>query len=118
LASVGAARADRVRPAVQPRTRQRRRARTQARARSGILWIAISGILLTGVVFVSVAVLRLNLALDHANGQRTQLQADIATLQGQLATELASPRIQATAEKELGVKQVDDSDVGYINLAK
>ena len=38
----------------------------QARARGGILWIAVSGILLAGVVFVNVAVLRLNLALDSA----------------------------------------------------
>ena len=119
MASVGAARADRVAaPAVRPRPRPNRRARTRARARGGILWIAVSGILLTGVVFVSVSVLRLNLALDGANGQRTQLQSDIASLQAQLATELASPRIQANAEKELGVSPVDLSTVRYVNLGK
>lgn len=119
MASVGAARADRaVAPAARPRPRPTRRSRTRARARGGILWIAVSGILLTGVVFVSVSVLRLNLALDHANGRRTQLQSDIASLQAQLATELASPRIQANAEKELGVSAVDPSDVRYVNLGK
>jgi cell division protein FtsL len=70
------------------------------------------------VVFVSVAVLRLNLALDSANGQRTQLQSDVAALQGQLATQLGSPRIQSQAESQLGVVQVDPSEVGYVDLSK
>jgi cell division protein FtsL len=118
LASTSLARAAAAEPAVRARPRQRRRSRTQARARVGVVWIVVSGILLTGVVFVSVSVLRLNLALDHANGQRTQLRSDIASLQAQLATELASPRIQATARKELGVKPADPSEIGYVDLAK
>ncbi|MGH3050569.1 MAG: hypothetical protein ACRDLK_10450 [Gaiellaceae bacterium] len=118
MASVAGARAAIAEPVVQPRARPRRRTRTQARARRGILWIVVSGILLTGVVFVSVSVLRLNLALDKANGQRAQLRADIASLQGQLATELASPRIQAKAEQQLHVAPVDPSEVGYVDLTK
>jgi cell division protein FtsL len=90
----------------------------QARARGGILWIAVSGILLAGVVFVNVAVLRLNLALDSANTQRTKLRADNAALQSQLSSELASSHIQTRAAKELGLVYVDPGQYRYVNLAK
>ena len=62
-------------PLARPRTRSRAR---KARARGGILWIAIGGILLAGVVFVNVAVLQLNLRLDSANAERTKLMAENA----------------------------------------
>jgi hypothetical protein len=41
----------------------------------------VSGILLAGVVFVNVAVLRLNLALDGATADRVKLHAENAALQ-------------------------------------
>jgi cell division protein FtsL len=114
------ARAAVAQPAARPRPRpqSRRRTRTQARARHGILWIAISGILLAGVVFVSVAVLRMNIALDRANSQRADLRAQIASLQGQVATEVASWRIQSQAQQKLGLVAVDPSDIGYVDLSK
>jgi len=64
-------------PLARPRPRTRSRVR-KARARGGILWIAIGGILLTGVVFVNVVVLQLNLRLDSANAERSKLLADNA----------------------------------------
>ena len=100
-----------------PSTRKRAKAQ-RARARSGILWIAVSGILLAGVVFVNVAVLRLNLALDSANSERTKLRAEDAALSSQLSGELASWRIQARASKELGLVYADPGQYGYVNLAK
>jgi cell division protein FtsL len=107
----------RSRRAAAPATRKRARAQ-RARARGGILWIAISGILLAGVVFVNVAVLRLNLALDSANSERTKLRAQDAALSSQLSGELASWRIQARASKELGLVYADPGQYGYVNLAK
>jgi cell division protein FtsL len=101
-------------PIARPRRRTRRRAR--ARARGGILWIVVSGILLAGVVFVNVAVLQLNLSLDRANGDRSKLRADIAALQSQLSTELASQRIQSRAAQQYGL--VYTTNYGYVNLAK
>lgn len=98
------------------RTRKRRRAR--ARARGGILWIAVSGILLTGVVFVNVAVLRLNIALDSANSERAKLRAENAALQSQLSSELASPRIQQRARRTFGLVPADPSTIGYVDLSK
>lgn len=104
---------------VRPRqVRAKSRARKRARARGGILWIAVSGILLAGVVFVNVAVLRLNLALDSTNAERVKLRAQDAALQSQLSSTLASPRIQSQAAKQFGLVYADPSQYGYVNLAR
>ena len=106
----------RPRPRTKPRTKTRKR--TQARARGGILWIVVSGILLTGVVFVNVAVLRLNLSLDSTNSERTKLRAENALLQSNLSRELASSQIQTRAGKEFGLTYADPTQYGYVNLAR
>jgi cell division protein FtsL len=108
----------RPRPRTKPKTRTKTRKRTHARARGGILWIAVSGILLAGVVFVNVAVLRLNLSLDSTNSERTKLRAENAALQSNLSRELASSQIQTRAAKEFGLTYADPSQYGYVNLAK
>src|ERR1700751_776361 len=100
------------------RRRPRRAAYRPARARGGIVWIAVSGILLAGVVFVNVAVLRLNISLDSANNQRAKLRAENAALQSQLSSALASPRIQARARSEDGLVPADPSTIGYVDLSK
>ena len=100
-------------PLARPRPRSRARAR---RARGGILWIAIGGILLAGVVFVNVAVLQLNLRLDSANTERSKLLADNAALQTQYSRLISSPRITAAAKKQFGLVYRDPS--GYVDLAK
>jgi cell division protein FtsL len=105
-------------PAPRKRRKPRTRARSRSRARGGILWIAVSGILLAGVVFVNVGVLRLNLAIDSANAERVKLRAQNAALQSQLSSTLASPRIQSQAAKQLGLVYADPSDYGYVNLAR
>ena len=107
-------------PLARPRRRpaaQRRRAR-QARARGGILWIAVSGILLAGVVFVNVAVLRLNLALDGANADRVKLRAENAALQSELSSKLRSGAIQAEASRQLGLVYKDPTESSYVYLGK
>jgi cell division protein FtsL len=101
-----------------PRRQPRRKARARARTRGGILWITVSGILLAGVVFVNVAVLRLNISLDSANTQRAKLHAGNAALQSQLASELASPKIQARARSQFGLVAADPSTIRYLNLAR
>jgi cell division protein FtsL len=102
-----------------PRVKKKSRPRTRSRkrARGGVLWIAVSGILLAGVVFVNVAVLRLNLAIDSTNAERVKLHAQDAALQSQLSSTLASPRIQSLAAKKFGLVYADPSDYGYVNLA-
>ena len=120
MASASHAQAVVAEPLTRPRTKTstRGRRRQQARARGGILWIAISGILLAGVVFVNVAVLRLNLSLDSTNSERTKLRAENAALQSNLSRELASAHIQTRAAKEFGLTYVDPTTYGYVNLGK
>lgn len=102
-------------PLARPRARTRAR---KARARGGILWIAIGGILLAGVVFVNVAVLQLNLRLDSANAERTKLLADNAALQTEYSSLIASPRIIAAAKKQFGLVYRDPSENVYVDLSK
>lgn len=101
------------RPRPRPRTRKRVR---RAGARGGILWIAIGGILLAGVVFVNVAVLQLNLRLDSSNAKRSKLVAENAALQTQYSSLIASPRITAAVTKRFGLVYKDQ--YGYVDLAK
>ena len=100
------------------RPRPRRRVKAKPRARGGILWIAVSGILLAGVVFVNVAVLRLNLALDGVNSDRVKLRAENAALQSLLSSKLRAGVIQTQAGRQLGLQYQDPSEYGYLNLAK
>ncbi len=104
-------------PVAPPRPRQRRRARAR-HSRGGILWIAVGGILLAGVVFVNVAVLQLNLRLDSANADRSKLLGDNAALQTQYARLMSSPRISAAATKRLGLQYEDPSQYVYVDLSK
>jgi cell division protein FtsL len=106
----------RAKPKPGPRAAARRRSR--ARTRGGVLWIVVSAVLLAGVVFVNVAVLRLNLQLDRANQQRTKLRAENAALQSELSSRLASPRIAALATKQDGLVPADPSTIGYVNLGR
>ena len=95
-----------------PRTKAKRRPRT----RGGIVWIVVCAIVLAGVVFVNLAVLRLNLELDSATTERSKLRAENATLASQLSRSLASPRIQSTARREDGL--VDAGPAVYIDLSR
>ncbi len=99
-----------------PRSKPRSRKRSQARTRGGILWIAVSGILLAGVVFVNVAVLQLNLSLDKTNTERSKLLADNAALQSQYSSLVASRAIKQQAVKQFGLVYQDP--YGYVNVAK
>ena len=120
MASLSHAQAVTVDPVTRPRPRTHTRTRktSQPRARGGIVWIVVSGILLAGVVFVNVAVLQLNLALDSTNQNRTKLIAQNAALQSQYSALVASQRIQQQAVRQLGLQYSDPSTYGYVNLGK
>ena len=108
----------RTRPRPKPRPAPRRRARPRARSRAAIVWIVVSAVLLAGVVFVNLAVLRLNLSLDKATQDRTNLRAANAGLQSELSAALASPRIQAQARRQDGLVPADPSTFGHISLGR
>jgi hypothetical protein len=106
-----------VRPKAKPapsRTRSRTVAKRKPRARGAIAWIVVGAVVLAGVVFVNLAVLRLNLQLDSATKARTNLLAQNAALQSQLSSALASPRIQNLARSQDGLVPADQTT--YIDL--
>jgi cell division protein FtsL len=99
-----------------PRQRPRPRAERRPRVAGGVIWIAVIGALLAGIVFMNVAVLRLNLRLDQLGRDRTRLRADNAQLQSQLSSAQAAARIQALAQKKLGVQPALAQDTTYVKL--
>jgi cell division protein FtsL len=105
-------------PVPRPRRTSRAAARRRARARGGILWIAIGGILLAGVVFVNVAVLQLNLQLDSTNAERSKLLAENANLQTQYSRLMSTPRITAAVTKRFGLVYKDPTEYRYVDVAK
>jgi cell division protein FtsL len=109
-------------PKTKPKTaanpRARSRAKRRTHARGAIVWILVSAVLLAGVVFVNLAVLRLNLRLDSATQERSKLRAENAALQSQLSSALASPRIQSLARRQDGLVEADPATIGYLDLGR
>ena len=103
-------------PRPRPGPRPRRRAERRPRVASGVIWIAVIGVLLVGVVFMNVAVLRLNIRLDQLGRDRAGLRADNAQLASQLSSAQAAARIQALARKELGVQPALAQETTYVRL--
>jgi cell division protein FtsL len=102
---------------------QRPRARSTRKTRSwvlsgGVVWIVVFAVLLSGVVAVNVAVLRLNLQLDDSGRQRTELKNDITGLRAEISTAAAATRIERLARGELGLVEVQPEDTTYIELGK
>jgi cell division protein FtsL len=100
---------------VQPVVRRRARP-DQPRVAGGVVWIVVIAVLLAGVVFMNVVVLRMNISLDRLGRERAQLQGDNAALASNVSSELAAARIQAQARKDLGVVPADPSETVYVDL--
>ena len=102
-----------------PRARPVRTARKRTWALSGgVVWIVALALLLAGVVAINVAVLRLNLQLDEAGRERTELKTDIAGLRSEISSAAATTRIERLAEGELGLVAVEPEDTTYIQLGR
>jgi hypothetical protein len=97
------------------RPRPRARVERRPRVASGVVWIVVIGTLLAGVVFMNVAVLRLNIRLDQLGRDRTRLQADNAALASDLSSAQAAARIQAQA-RGLGLVQARANETTYLPL--
>jgi cell division protein FtsL len=104
-------------PALHPRAQPARknRKKRQRGVAGGLAWIAVTGILLAGVVALNVAVLRLNVQLDRVGEQRARLRAKNAALESELSRAAASPRIQALATHQ-GLIPADPSQTTYVEL--
>jgi cell division protein FtsL len=82
------------------------------------VWIGAISFLLAGVVALNVAVLRLNVKLDELSGERTNLRADNAQLNSDIASRAASGRIVTLATGELGLRPAGADNLTYLDLGK
>jgi len=108
--------AARAEPAPTPRRRSTSRARPQRRVTGGVFWIGIVAVLLTGIVAMNVAVLRLNMTLDRLGRERADLRAENAQLFSQLSSAAAAGRIQALAINRLGYVPAGPNQTTYVQL--
>lgn len=99
-----------------PPMRRPRRAAVAPRRRlaGGVVWIGVLAVLLVGVVALNVAVLRLNMQIEHLGQQRLELEAENAMLESKVSTKLAPSRIERQARSELGL--VPAADPTYVEL--
>ena len=95
----------------------RRRAKAKGGVAGGLAWIIVAGVLLIGIVALNVAVLRLNIRLDHMNNQSQQLQAENAALGAKLSAAAAGPWITGLAARKLGLQLADQSHTSYVEIA-
>ena len=84
-------------PPARPRRRTQPRGVPRRRVAGGVVWIVLVAVLLTGIVAVNVAVLKLNLRLDRLGEERTQLRTENAQLRQQAAQGALPDTIRAQA---------------------
>ena len=101
----------------QPRTLPRIVRRRESRVTGGVLWIGVIAVLLAGVVATNVAVLRLNMRLDHLARERADLRAKNAELSSQLSSAASTPRIHALAARS-GLVQATPQQTHYFALPR
>ena len=95
--AVDAARSAAPPAAARPRRRARTRAGPRRRLASGVVWIGLVAVLLTGIVALNVAVLRLNLRLDNLNEERAKLRTENADLRARAADDAVPETIRTQA---------------------
>jgi len=100
-----------------PKTRTRTRVRSQRRVRGGIAWIATFAIVLTGVVALNVAVLRVNMQVSRLDKAQIELQAQNAALTSQVSSAASAQRIEQAAHR-LGYVPAPATDTSYIELPR
>jgi cell division protein FtsL len=107
------------RPRVEPRVRTAPRTRPatpRLRVAGGVLWIALFALLLTGIVAMNVAVLRLNMSLDKRTRDRAQIRGENAALQSRLSSSAAAPVIQSLARRKLGLEPASPDATTWVEL--
>jgi hypothetical protein len=99
-------------------TRPRPRARKERRFSLGVVWIAVVGALLAGVVAMNVAVLRLKVQDDNLGRQRVSLLERKAQLASLLSSAASTSRIQDAARHRLGLVPASADHTVYLHLPK
>jgi cell division protein FtsL len=118
--AAAAAKAEPTAPAKsRPKPKARPAKRTGRRPRVvGFVWIVALTILLTGVVAMNVAVLRLNMTLDRLGREQVDLRATNADLNSKISSNAATPRIEGIAVKRLGYAPATPDQTTYVRLGR
>ena len=74
----------------------------------GVVWIALVGLLLAGIVAVNVAALRLNLESQRLEERRQDLLAENATAASEVSSLTSAARIEEVARRSLGLVPAED----------
>jgi cell division protein FtsL len=110
----------RARPAAAPPARAAARPQRRVAPRrltGGIVWISVFAVLLTGIVALNVAVLRLNMNVSRLDKQEIQLRAENQALASQVSSAASARRIESTAQK-LGLVPAPATDTSYLDLGR
>jgi cell division protein FtsL len=97
-----------------------RAARRRGRARSGprigrsVVWIAVVGTLLAGIVALNVAVLQLRIQRGRIGSEIAKIEAENGGLRAELSTARAVGRVESIARSQLGL--VESADRIYLKL--
>lgn len=94
----------------------RRKRKAQHRLRSGVVWIVVFAVLLSGVVALNVAALRQNMQIENFANQRVQLIDQTQQLRSQLSQAVSPPRIERLARTSLKLVQMPPGETTYISL--
>jgi cell division protein FtsL len=97
------------------RQRKPRSGHAQRRLAGGVVWIASLAVLLTGIVALNVAVLRLNVRLDELGRERTNLRAQNAAIEAELSAAAAPSRIEQLARRH-GLVPAPPERTRYVDL--
>ena len=118
--AASAAKAEATAPATsRPRPKTRSAKRTARRPRVvGVVWIVALTIMLSGVVAMNVAVLRLNMTLDRLGREQADLRATNASLNSRISSNAATPRIEGIAVRRLGYAPATPDQTTYVRLGR
>jgi hypothetical protein len=73
--------------------------------------------LLGGIVALNVAVLQLNVRLQQANAEKTDIRARSVALAGRLSSAGSTPQVASAAERKLGLMPAAPDQTTYVDLA-
>ncbi|HEV2771942.1 MAG TPA: hypothetical protein VGV57_03825 [Thermoleophilaceae bacterium] len=81
----------------------------------GRVWVALIAVLLTGIVFLNVALLELNGGIARTDARLSELRGENAVLRLRVARLASSERIRRAAEAR-GFRTAPPGEVGYLGL--
>jgi hypothetical protein len=102
-------------PRQRPQQQRRPAAAPQRRVAGGVVWIAVFGALLAGVIAINVAGLQQRMRLNHLTQERAQLLSQINDTGAQLSAQDSDGRVGAAARRA-GLVPASPDATSYLRL--